>query len=194
MTIENYLQKLQDMAAGGIAGGMSTGGTGVSAAAGLPGIDSPGYEKVRKKKRKILGIAYPNEAVQPKLYRRVMVDFDKTIYEYTSGWNDGLLEDDPFPDSRSALKWLKSKGFEIVIFTTRASEEAAKESGGNVVEQIRNLENWLSNYDIPYDRITAEKLAADFYIDDKAVHIKDGNWIDVIKEIKDRMSHYGGLE
>jgi len=206
MILEKYLQKLQDMAGAGGAGGAGAGGagaggagaggagagggvsgTGVSSSAGM-GFAIDSFPTVPKKKKKsVFRVAYPNEAVQSDLPKRVMVDFDKTIYSYTSGWNDGLLYDDPFPEARDGIEWLRSRGFEIMIFTTRASPEMAKENGNNVGDQIQNVENWLTNNDIYYDGITAEKLPADFYIDDKAVYIQDGNWIDVIKEIKSRM-------
>jgi hypothetical protein len=184
MKLEKYLQQLQD----------DTSAENVSAAAGIGArVDNfPGYKK--KKKKQILRVAYPNESVtQPTLAYRVMIDLDRTIHKYSKSWHDGSVYDDPIPGAKEVIDWLKSKGFEIVIFTTRASAENAKDNGQDVTEQIQNVENWLSNNDIKYDRVTAEKLNADFYIDDKAIHIKDGNWLEVLKEVKSRISHsFGG--
>ena len=143
-----------------------------------------------KKKKKVIRVAYPNEAVVKSTpVMRAMIDLDRTIHKYSKSWQDGSVYDDPIPGAKQVINWLKSKGYEIVIFTTRASAENAKEHGQDVNEQIQGMENWLNNNDIPYDRVTAEKLNADFYIDDKAIHIKDGNWLEVLKEIKSRISH-----
>lgn len=119
-------------------------------------------------------------------FNRIMIDFDKTIYSAKSGWNDGKLEDDPFPDAKKSIEQLKNKGYEIVIFSTRASEKAAEEFKHNVEDAIQDIKNYLTNNGIYFDRITGDKIAADFYIDDKAVHIKNGNWKDVISQIKKR--------
>ncbi|GAG35444.1 unnamed protein product, partial [marine sediment metagenome] len=74
--------------------------------------------------------------------------------------------------------------------TTRASKENAKEMGNqNYIEQIKKIELWLQNNNIYFDKITAEKLAADFYIDDKAIHIPDGDWKVVLNVIKRRMKY-----
>jgi len=182
MKLETFLQQLQST---------EEMDGGVSAAAGIGATydaipTSDRYEK--KKKKQILRVAYPNEnVIKSTPVNRVMIDLDRTIHKYSKSWHDGSLYDDPIPGAKQVIDWLKSKGYEIVIFTTRASAENAKEHGQDVNEQIESVENWLSNNEIYYDRVTAEKLNADFYIDDKAIHIKDGNWLDVLKEIKSRV-------
>ena len=192
MKIEKYLQQLQNTKE--MDSGVSGVASGTSAAAGInatydafPGSDR--YSK-KKKKKKILRVAYPNESVvKTSQSMRAMIDLDETIHKYSKGWNGGIIYDDPIPGAKQVIDWLQSKGYEIVIFTTRASAENAKEHGQDVNDQIEGVENWLSNNEIYYDRVTAEKLNADFYIDDKAIHIKDGNWLEVLKEIKSRISH-----
>jgi len=191
MQIKNYLEKLQstDEMDGGAVSGTSSG---VSAAAGINArYDAfPSIPKDKKKKKQILRVAYPNEAVENKGHlKRVMIDVDGTIHKYSKGFGDGSMYDDPFPGARKVIDFLRKEGYEIVIFTTRASAENAKEYGQDVNEQIENVENWLSNNNIYYDRVTAEKLHADFYIDDKAIYIKNGDWLEVLKEIKIRLSH-----
>lgn len=184
MQLEKYLEQLQSA--------KEMDGGGVSAASGIGArYDAfPGTNPKRKKKKKqVLRVAYPNEAVQTTLVKRAMIDLDRTIHKYSKSWQDGSLYDDPIPGAKQVIDWLKSIGYEIVIFTTRASAENAEEHGQNLQDQIDGVENWLSNNDIYYDRVTAEKLNADFYIDDKAICIKDGNWLDVLKEIKNRISH-----
>jgi len=85
--------------------------------------------------------------------KRVMIDFDKTIYSVKSGWNDGLLNDEPFDGAKDAIDELKSKGYEIVIFTSRASIGNAKEHAYNLEDDIQNVKNYLSNKEIYFDLI-----------------------------------------
>lgn len=120
--------------------------------------------------------------------KRVMIDFDKTIYPYKNGWDGGAVEGDPYPDAKKSIDFLKDKGYEIVIFTTRASRENAETDGSNLEDRIQTVKNYLTNNEIYFDRITGDKIFADFYIDDKAIHIKNGNWNNVISQIKKRES------
>ena len=123
---------------------------------------------------------------EDKIFKRVMIDFDKTIYSSSSGFNSGALNDKPFSGAKESIDKLKNDGYEIVIFTTRASVENAKTYAYDLEDEIQNVRNYLINNGIYFDRITGDKIAADFYIDDKAVHIKNGNWKDVISQIKHR--------
>lgn len=165
MVLEKYLKKLQsDESVGGFA------------------IDSfP--EKKEKKKRQIIRTVYPNES-KDLIFKRAMIDLDGTIHKYSKGYMDGSIYDEPFKGAKEVIDWLKNQGFEIVIFTTRASEQHALEFGEDVNEQIANIETWLTDHEIYYDRITAEKIAADFYVDDKAIRIENGDWNAVLKDIK----------
>jgi hypothetical protein len=144
-------------------------------------IDSmhPPIEKKKRKKDK----DPLEEGEHPK---RVLIDLDRTIHPYKRGWDEGKLEDPPFPEAKFAIDKLKSSGYEIVIFSTRASQENANTFKYNLEDEIKNIESYLKNNDIYFDRITGDKIAADFYIDDKAVHIKNGNWKDVLSQINKR--------
>ncbi len=122
--------------------------------------------------------------------KRIMIDLDRTIHKYSKGWNGGDIYDPPFEGSVDAIKWLKKQGFEIMIFTTRASKANSEEFGGNHLDQIKKIKEWLDEYNVPYDGITAEKLAAEFYIDDKTIHIPNGNWDLVVQTIQKRMVVY----
>ena len=119
--------------------------------------------------------------------QRAMIDFDVTIHKYSKGYQDGSIYDDPFDGARETINWLKGLGFEIIIFTTRASKENAEEMGGDHLKQIKNIENYLKDNQIYFDRITSDKLHADFYIDDKAITIEKGDWDSVKKIIMSRM-------
>lgn len=128
----------------------------------------------------------PNPLEEGLKTKRVMIDFDKTIYSSKSGWNDGKLNDEPFRGAKEAINKLKEKGYEIVIFTSRASEGNAKEYDYDLEDEIQSIKNYLANAGIYFDRITGDKLAADFYIDDKVVLIKNGNWDAVMSQIEKR--------
>jgi len=143
-------------------------------------------DSVKKKKSKINNLIPEQEKVSSK--KRIMIDLDGTIHKYSKGWNGGEIYDPPFEGSIDAIKWLKDQGFEIIIFTTRASKANGEEMGGDYLDQIKKVKEWVDEYNVPYDGITAEKLAAEFYIDDKAIHIPNGNWDLVVQTIQKRMS------
>ena len=145
-------------------------------------------ETPKKKKRQVIRTVYP-ESKDETLPKRAMIDLDMTLHKYSQGYKDGEIYDDVFDGAKQVIDWLRKKGFEIVIFTTRASQENAEENGGDHLEQIEKVKEWLNKHNIYFDRITAEKLAADFYIDDKAIHIKNGDWETVLKTIKKRVKY-----
>ena len=144
----------------------------------------------RKKKRKqILRTVYPEQKVRNFMGRRAMIDLDGTIHKYSQGYKDGTIYDEPYIGARDVIDYLRKNGYEIVIFTTRASKTNAEELGGDHQDQINQVADWLDKNDIYYDKITAEKLAADFYIDDKAIHIPNGDWNVVMNVIKKRIKY-----
>jgi len=180
MNLEDILDKIQtdeSMAAG------TTSSAGMVARS-----DSFGTEVKRKKKKQILRTVYP-EMLLLFHERRALIDLDKTIHKYSKDYQDGTIYDDPFDGAKEAIDWLKDQGYEIVIFTTRASPGNAAELGGDEKEQIAKVEDWLKHHNIYFDRITSDKLNADFYIDDKAIPIHNGNWDAVLKVIKRRMKY-----
>ena len=141
----------------------------------------------KKRKHKIKNI-FPENAVSHNSYkRRIMVDFDRTIHEYSQGWTQDEPYDPPFPEAKHALETLKDLGFEVIIFTTRVSETNARDMGGDVAYQRKLLKDYFEKYQLPYDFITAEKIAAEFYIDDHAVRIENGDWTSVLNFVKSKM-------
>lgn len=142
----------------------------------------------RKKNRQIIRAVYP-ESKNEQIPRRAMIDLDGTIHRYSKGYKDGSIYDSAFDGAKEVIDWLRKHGYEIVIFTTRASKQNADELGGDHKNQIKKVGEWLKDKGIYFDRITAEKLAADFYIDDKAIHIPDGDWKTVLNVIKKRIKY-----
>jgi hypothetical protein len=189
--LDNYLKRIQQDESIFPVDQFATKNTPIDSSPMAP-VDNP-----KKRKHKI-GNIYPEQAVSEQEMphrKRCMVDFDGTIHKYSEGWKDGTPYDPPFPGTREAIELLKEMGFEIVIYTARLSEENAKMQGGSddvIEEQTKLLEDWFEKYQIPYDRMTADKEPAAFYIDDKAVRIVDGNWDDVIRFIRKEMVNTGG--
>jgi 5'(3')-deoxyribonucleotidase len=91
----------------------------------------------------------------------VAVDFDGVLHSYTSPWvNAETIPDPPVP---GAIEWLReiAAKFAVVIFTTR----------GRTTEGQRAVRHWLheNGWDAGMNAtVTAEKLAALVYIDDRA--------------------------
>jgi len=139
-------------------------------------IDS--FPKVRKR--------VPITDQKTETFKRAMIDLDGTIHKYSKGYQDGSLYDDVFDGAREVINWLRDNGFNIVIFTTRASVRNAEETNTNLEQQIEEIKNYLRKHNIYFDEITGDKLAADFYIDDKAIHIPNGDWDYVKSEILKR--------
>lgn len=159
-----------------------------SEAAGM-GFAIDSFELPKKRKKKVVFRNYYPEQYQHSSERnnRVMIDFDGPIHRYSKGYGDGDIYDSPSKGAKEMIDWLKNHGYEIVIFTTRASKTNSDEQGTDHRKDIMKVENWLKSYGIPYDLITAEKLAADFYIDDKAFHY-GGDWNAVKNQITKRMN------
>jgi len=72
------------------------------------------------------------------------------------------------------MRKLNQQGYEVVVFTTRATHEQGK----------LDVAQWLSEHGVSYDSITAEKLDARHYIDDKAVAFK-GDWNETLGHVVD---------
>lgn len=139
-----------------------------SAASGLPGFDMP---HTGKKNKRILKDNSSNKN------KRLMIDFDGVIHSYHKGYLDGEIYGYVIDDAKEVIDELKND-FEIVIFTSRLSNE-----NSNNQSEKRKIEDWLKENKIHYDYITSDKLAAEYYIDDKAITFNN-NWSDILNKIK----------
>ena len=162
--LDSYLRKIQGEQ-------IST-----SVSAGISPYESPhtGKPLVRSTKGKPVIVEADVEA--PK---RVMIDFDVPVHKYSKGYFDSQIYDVPTEGSKEALQFLKNEGFEVIVFTTRVSQEEHPETYKVNEEAIRS---WLDEHGIPFDRITSEKLLALAYIDDRGVRFN--NWKDTIETLK----------
>ena len=126
----------------------------------------------------------------PAAERVVCIDVDTTI----APWGPLFDLDPPFPGVQSAIQGLHSAGFKVVILTSRLSPTWWRDDYRNFTFEDsytfaqRNklyLEGYLGFWGIPYDRITAEKVPAEVYFDDRAIKVAPGwlsyeidNWLE----------------
>lgn len=82
-------------------------------------------------------------------------------------------EAEPIWEMIQFLRILQLEGHKIIIYTARRmlthNGDIAKIEAdvGDVTRQ------WLSDYNVPYDLLVFGKPYGDFYIDDKAINVKD---------------------
>lgn len=111
--------------------------------------------------------------------KTIAVDFDGVIHSYERGWDDGSIYGTPITGAKEFLNLLK-KEFEIVIFTSRIIDD---EDG----KKEKELRNWLTKYEIPFDDIK-EKMIAIAYVDDRAVKVnrteRKFSWSNAYEDIK----------
>jgi ribonucleotide monophosphatase NagD (HAD superfamily) len=88
----------------------------------------------------------------------IAIDFDGVIHKYSKGWQ-GLYNayDPPMEGAVAAIKKLKSAGYRLVVFSSRA---------------VPVIQEWLHKYDLDdcFEEVTNTKIPARVYIDDRAYH------------------------
>ena len=128
--------------------------------------------------------------VAPSAQRVICVDFDLTLVAW--GSLDALPE--PLPGAVMAVRALQSLGYEVVIFTSRLSPTWWAAHVGN--GETRDIEDFgteqraivvgaLAAMGLEGLRVTAEKVPALAYIDDRAVTFR-GDWAAIIAMFTDR--------
>ncbi len=103
--------------------------------------------------------------------RLIAIDFDGVIHRYSEGYHDGTCYDVPMTGAFRAIRKLRAKGYEVVVFTARTNED------GEVSEWFEKHWPVEPEYgDIP--EITNVKPAAIAFIDDRAIRFT--NWQDML--------------
>jgi hypothetical protein len=111
----------------------------------------------------------------PSAAKTVCIDFDGVILP----WGPLMGHRRPFAGAKEALEDLRAKGYRIVILTSRLSPEwwdaEAASRGVNATDfgtaQARFLLRYLARWGLPYDRVTAQKVPALAYFDDRAIRV-----------------------
>jgi hypothetical protein len=103
------------------------------------------------------------------------VDFNGVLDSYT-GWQGPSHFDPPRPGARAFLDALASRGFDIVVFTTRHPDDVWR---------------WLREHGLA-DRVievTDRKPAAHVFIDDRAVCFR-GDFEDTLRQVDAFAAHW----
>lgn len=121
--------------------------------------------------------------IPPVAHNTICVDFDGTLFQ----WGDIYAKTPPFDGCVEVMRELRKRGWKIVIFTSRMSPTWWASEGWDYEEAMEKetqfIQNRLREFGIPFDRITAEKIPAEYYIDDKAVEFTGDNWKQIGKRI-----------
>lgn len=95
--------------------------------------------------------------------KTIVFDFDGVIHSYTSGWKGiDIIPDKPVDGIKDVISTLRSKGYQIVVVSSRCAEEKG----------IKAIKDYLKKYDIVVDDVRKEKVPAIAYIDDNAIHFE----------------------
>ena len=89
--------------------------------------------------------------------KTIAVDFDGVIHSYKSGWTGPVPTDPPVDGALDFIHFLEEKGYEVVIFSSRAKTKAG----------AKETEKWLSEHRFPKLKVCYEKPEALLYIDDR---------------------------
>ena len=107
----------------------------------------------------------------------IALDFDAVLHKY-NGWNGGKL-DRPIDGAKEAVEKLLLRGFRVVVFSTRDSE------------QIRP---WLKEFEFPELEICSEKPPFVALLDDRAICFR-GRWTNaLITELANFRPYWEGNE
>ena len=105
----------------------------------------------------------------------ISFDFDGVINSYESGYTKDILPDPPVRGVREVLVALRAANWKIVVCSARFSEP----------ETYQLVEDYLEQWNIPYDGLQWGKAKAKLYIDDRGFHFTTDapNWSDFIDRV-----------
>jgi capsule biosynthesis phosphatase len=110
--------------------------------------------------------------------KRFCFDLDNTLVSFPKKHND-YSSVKPIIKNINSLKYLKSLGHTIIIYTARRMRTHNGNTGKILADVGPITFNTLHKFDIPYDELCFGKPYADFYIDDKAFNANS----DIEKEL-----------
>lgn len=107
-----------------------------------------------------------------------LIDFDQTIHP----WGTQMFHyEAPYEGASEFTKKLRGRGYTIGIFTSRLSPFWLSAVGHTAQDHITYITEYANQYGIEFDFITAEKVPALAYIDDKAITFR-GDWNDIHRQ------------
>ena len=114
----------------------------------------------------------------------IALDFDGVIHKNSNGFGDGTIYDEPLDGALDSIRKIKSKGFDIVIYTCKANSKRPLIHGKTGIDLIWE---WLKEHGVNQyiDDIVSEKPNAICYIDDKGVRFE--NWDKTMRFIDESM-------
>lgn len=111
----------------------------------------------------------------------IFIDFDHTISPNGYSYKPQRMELPPIAGAVEAIQSFKDLGHTIIIFSCRANKDVV---GDDIVElKTKEMTDYLTKHNIPYDSVFKEKPNYDIVIDDKAIGFSN-NWLEIMKEIK----------
>lgn len=106
--------------------------------------------------------------------KTIVFDFDGVIHSYSSGWKGHtIIPDPPVEGIKEIIKELR-KNYKVVVVSSRC-----KYDGG-----IPAIKMYLRDNDIIVDDVTADKVPALCYVDDRAVYFDGNNPYKLLEDIK----------
>ena len=101
--------------------------------------------------------------------KKIVIDLDDTISKTTDG---NYLESVPCIEVVEKLREYKSKGFKVIIYSSRNMRTYSGNIGLINVHTLPVILDFLDKNDIPYDEVILGKPwpgKGGFYVDDKAI-------------------------
>ena len=108
-----------------------------------------------------------------KVNKTIALDFDGVIHGYRNDW-EGItaINDRPVEGAREAIKLLRHKGYQILVYSTRCSTQRGRQA----------ISEWCKKWFIKIDGLSIEKPPCLCYVDDRAIKF-NGDWKKTINDI-----------
>jgi len=109
--------------------------------------------------------------------KTIALDFDGVLHSYWRGWAGETPEDPPNKGAQQFVKDIVDLGYEVIIYSTRASEP---------------IKQWLKDHNFPTIEVCKDKPKAKLYVDDRGFRF-EGDFGKVITFIKKDTSPWHDL-